>query len=73
MINPQQLVPARGDMDGDFDADGLDIQGFVDCILGTGLNCDRADFTGDGAATLDDLPGFLAEIGMPPSGRWRIE
>ena len=60
-----QMVPAKGDMDGDFGCDGRDIQGFVDCLMGAGINCDRADFTGDGAATTEDIAGFLAEIGMP--------
>jgi hypothetical protein len=64
-IDSIQMVPARGDMDGDFDADGLDIQGFVDCLIGVGTNCDLADFTGDGAATIEDLSGFMAEIGIP--------
>lgn len=66
-IESLRRVPAHGDMDGDFDADGRDIQGFVDCLLGTGVNCDRADLDGDGLATMADAPGFLREIGVTPA------
>jgi hypothetical protein len=52
-------------MNGDGNINGLDIQGFVDCILGGGTNCRCGDFNGDDSVDLGDLPGFLGSLGVP--------
>ncbi len=65
----------QGDLDGDGEVTGLDIQPFLQIVL-TGFDdyytahptldpVVRADFTGDFQVTLDDLPGFLAALLAP--------
>lgn len=58
-------VYAGGSGDGNLSGqtNGLDIQGFVDILLGGGspsLSYCAYDVNGDGAVDLADLPGFLA-------------
>jgi hypothetical protein len=38
---------------GDTNVDGGDIQGYVDCLLGSGTNCDCADVT---------IPAFVSNL-----------
>ena len=54
-----------GDINGDGVRDGLDIAGFVRCLLGNPLpvdNCACADIDGDGLTTLADIQGFVAFV-----------
>ena len=51
--------PMMGDLDGSGTVDGLDIQGFVHCVLGGGTNCRCGDFVPDGVVDVNDLPGFI--------------
>lgn len=58
----------KGDMNRDGRVDGLDIAPFVATLLAEAPPpCDvqRADFTVDGAATMDDLPEFEAALLAP--------
>ena len=57
--------PLMGDFDGSNAIDGLDIQYFVDCVLGGGTNCRCGDFVPNGVVDLDDLPGFIAVLMAP--------
>lgn len=50
---------APGDLNGDGDIDGTDVQPFVDCILNSGPNCDTADVNSDGATDIDDIQDFV--------------
>ena len=64
---PDPCPTCPGEMNGDGVVDGLDVQGFVDCILnpvgasGT-WNCPCADFNCTKTADVGDVPGFLAEL-----------
>ncbi|MCG8406503.1 MAG: dockerin type I repeat-containing protein [Phycisphaerales bacterium] len=54
-----------GDINGDNLINGLDIQGFINCLLGTPTpedNCTCADLDGDGVTTLADLDPFIAKL-----------
>lgn len=56
-----------GDMNDDTNRDGLDIQGFVDCILTTPTEdqeciCARGDFRDLDGVTIGDIPPFVACI-----------
>ena len=42
--------------------DGGDIQGFVDCLLATGANCECADLDGTPGLDLDDVAPFVAAM-----------
>lgn len=49
-----------GDMDLSTLRNGADIQGFVNCLLGTnGSNCVCADISGNGAVGGEDVTGFV--------------
>ena len=50
-----------GDVDGNGVRDGGDIQGFVDCLLGAGSNCECADMNGGGVA-MDDIDPFVQAL-----------
>lgn len=58
--------PCPGDINGDGIVNGLDIQGFVDCVLGSvipsDVNCACADFNCTQTPDLGDLAGFVAEL-----------
>ena len=54
-----------GDLNADTSVDGLDVQGFVNCILGGGANCACGDYTGDGFVTESDIPAFVAALLAP--------
>jgi len=50
-----------GDMDLNTFRNGVDIQDFVNCLLGVnGSNCTCADISGNGAVGLEDVQGFVA-------------
>jgi predicted outer membrane repeat protein len=51
-----------GDLDGNGAANALDVQGFVDCALGSGENCGCGDFDGDSGVDADDVSGFIAAL-----------
>ena len=57
----------QGDIDGDGDADGQDVQGMVDCIV-KGLACECTDLDNDGSAAnvdvMDDLSAFVSKLLM---------
>ena len=54
------------DLNEDDQVDGLDIQGFVNCLLHTdGSNCDCADLDDSGAVTLSDVPPLVALLVRP--------
>lgn len=54
-------VPAgcAGDCYADGQRDALDVQAYVDCLLGSGKDCTCADFSALGGADLADLPSFV--------------
>jgi len=54
-----------GDIDGDGDADGADIQGAIDCILSMGAmggQCDCLDYDMSGLSDLGDVNDFVADL-----------
>ncbi len=51
-----------GDLSGDQQLAGDDVQGFVDCLLGAGGDCSCADVDGAGGATLDDVDDFVQKL-----------
>lgn len=64
-----------GDMNGDGILDGRDIQEFIRCLFAVvtpGNPCACADIDGDGSATLQDIPLFIAlmldKVPCPPRG-----
>ncbi len=49
-----------GDLDGDGDYNGLDIQPFVDCVIdGIGEACECADLSGNGTPGIEDVELFV--------------
>ncbi len=55
-----------GDMDLSTLRNGVDVQGFVNCLLGVnGSNCTCADVSGNGAVGPEDVAGFVAILLMP--------
>lgn len=48
-----------GDMDTSVSRNGLDVSGFVACMLGGGANCGCADVDGTPGLTADDVPPFI--------------
>ena len=63
--DPDPCCHLMGDMNDDGTVNGLDIQGFVDCLLGGGTNCVCGDFNSDSMVDLGDLPAFLSALGVP--------
>ncbi len=57
---PLQGCSCPGDVNGDGFRNGADIQAFVDCILGTGVNCACADVNEDGVVDMNDIPPFVS-------------
>lgn len=56
---------ATGDINADTHVDGLDVQHFVDAVLAESPTPDAiaaGDFSGDGALTEADLPGFVRSL-----------
>ena len=52
-----------GDMDLSTLRNGLDIQGFIRCLLGvSGSNCACADISGNGTVGAEDIPGFVSVV-----------
>jgi hypothetical protein len=47
------------DINNDGHRDGLDVQGFIDCILATGLNCACADLNKNGVLDMNDMSAFV--------------
>ncbi len=56
--------PADGDLDGNLVADGLDIQWFVNALLGSPTQSDicHGDFSADGTLSDADIPGMVAVL-----------
>ncbi|MFH1419786.1 MAG: S8 family serine peptidase, partial [Planctomycetota bacterium] len=58
--------PCPGDLDGNYVVNGLDIQCFVDCLIGGGVaagcNCDCADMQPDGLWDMADVAPFVNEL-----------
>lgn len=52
--------PLPGDMNLDGTRDGIDVQGFVDCLIATGVNCPCADIDGNGSLGGPDVSAFVA-------------
>lgn len=50
------------DVNGDGLIDGLDIQDFVDCLVGVGAICECADLLGDGVLDINDVPDFVDDM-----------
>lgn len=63
---PGVVVPTcslPGDMNLSATRNGVDIQGFVNCLLGVnGSNCACADISGNGTVGVEDVPGFVAIV-----------
>lgn len=52
-----------GDMDLDTHRNGVDVQGFVNCLLGVGgTNCPCADISGNGTIGSEDVALFIAML-----------
>src|SRR5262249_25492861 len=50
-----------GDIDLSSTRNGVDVQGFVNCLLGiNGTNCTCADISGNGTVGPEDVAGFVA-------------
>jgi hypothetical protein len=54
--------PLMGDLNADGKVDGVDIQIFVNCILGGGTNCRCGDFVPNGVVDLADVAGFVSAL-----------
>lgn len=55
-----------GDMDLNALRNGLDIQGFINCLLNiSGTNCACADISGNGTVGPEDVAGFVALLLLP--------
>ncbi len=50
------------DVNNDGNRDGLDVQGFVDCILAGGVNCACADLYTDGVLDVQDIATFVGDL-----------
>lgn len=50
------------DVNADGQIDGLDIQGFVDCLVGVGAICECADRFTDGVLDINDVPDFVNDL-----------
>jgi len=48
-----------GDIDTSLGRNGVDVAGFVACMLGGGANCGCADVDGNAGLTTDDVPVFI--------------
>ena len=66
LLTSEEGCPCLGDMNGDGVVNGLDIQGFVDCVLGhptsADVNCACADFDCSKTPDIGDIPGFVDEL-----------
>jgi hypothetical protein len=56
--------PLSGDMNLDNLRNGADVQGFLNCLLGTPGNCSCADTDGNGIVNSADVAGFVSAL-MP--------
>jgi hypothetical protein len=54
--------PLLGDLNADGTVDGLDIQAFVDCVIGGGTNCRCGDFDHSGVVDTADVAGFISAL-----------
>lgn len=54
-----------GDMNGDGQVNGADIQRYVDCNLGAGGDCSCADMNVDASVNVIDVPGFVSALLAP--------
>ncbi|HVP09683.1 MAG TPA: hypothetical protein VMV94_00680 [Phycisphaerae bacterium] len=50
------------DLNNDGLLDGLDVQGFVDCVLGSGTNCACADIDRNGLLNVTDVDTFVSGL-----------
>lgn len=63
-----ECLTCRGDLNGDGNVDGMDIQNFVDCLLGGpgAGNCGCADIDADGSLNMGDLGLFATALITSP-------
>jgi hypothetical protein len=54
-----------GDTNLDGSLNGSDVQGFVDCLLGSGVNCHCNDMDGNGAVDSADISPLVAILLAP--------
>jgi hypothetical protein len=54
-----------GDLNHSWTVDGVDIQGFVDCLLGSSTDCRCGDFNGNGVVDMGDMSDFIAVLLNP--------
>jgi hypothetical protein len=50
------------DVNNDGLRDGLDVQGFVDCMIAGGVNCACADLYTDGLLDVNDIDTFVGDL-----------
>jgi len=62
------VCDCSGDMNGDGQRNGLDIQAFLGCVTWGGVNCHCADMDGLYGADLDDIAEFVTQLFF----RWRM-
>jgi hypothetical protein len=60
-----QPCSLMGDLNDDTYVNGLDIQGFVDCLLGSSTDCRCGDFNGNDVVDMGDMSGFIAVLLSP--------
>lgn len=60
--NPTVTCSCAGDVSGDNQIDGADVQGFVDCLLGGGGDCGCADVDGSTAVDVGDISDFVTNL-----------
>src|SRR5262249_25270768 len=51
-----------GDINRDGQRDGADVQGFLNCLLGSGSNCSCADVDGNGVVNSADVVAFVSVL-----------
>jgi hypothetical protein len=54
--------PCLADVNNDGERNGLDIQAFVDCLLGGGVNCACADVAPNSQVDLDDIAVLVDDL-----------
>jgi hypothetical protein len=54
--------PCLADLNNDGQRNGLDIQAFVDCLTGSGVNCACADVETNGVLNMTDVTMFVSGL-----------
>jgi hypothetical protein len=62
--NPLAVPPCRcpSDLNKDDFRNGLDVQGFIDCLLADGVDCGCADLNTDGVFDEQDIDAFVGDL-----------